>query len=56
MPKFKIEIVETLAKIVEMDARDIQEAEDKVRDLYQDGEIILMADNFVEYDIRPFTN
>jgi len=48
MKTFKIEIIETLSKIVEVEAENKQEALDKAIELYYDGD-----DNFVlDYDDR----
>lgn len=52
--KFKIEITETLQKIVEVEAADRTEAITKVATDYKAGEIVLDAMDFVGYEIKEF--
>lgn len=44
--KYKIEILETLRRVVEIDAKNEEEAMDKVGRMYYNSDIILGADDF----------
>lgn len=44
--KYKIEILETLRRVVEVDAKNEEEAMDKVGRMYYNSDIILGADDF----------
>lgn len=44
--KYNVEIVETLREVVEVDAKDEEDAMDKVGRMYYNSDIILGADNF----------
>lgn len=44
--KYKIEILETLRRVVEMDAKNEEEAMDKVGRMYYNSDIVLGADDF----------
>jgi hypothetical protein len=44
--KYRVAIVETLSKGVEVEAGDIDEAREIVEEMYEKGEIILTADDF----------
>ena len=46
MPKFKVEITETLRRVVEIEADDVFEAEDIVETMWCNSEVILNADDF----------
>lgn len=48
METFKIEVKETLSKIIEIEAISKEEALLKIEDLYYKQEIVLDADDFVE--------
>ena len=50
--KYKIEITETLQKIVEVEANSLSEAITKVGKDYDDGEIVLDAMDFDGFEIR----
>jgi hypothetical protein len=52
MKKYKIEVKETLSRIIEVDASSQEEAYSKVKDLYQAEEIVLDADDFVEAEFE----
>jgi len=52
LKKYKVEITETLQKIVHIDAENENEAHKRVSDMYKCGEIVLDADNFVEKEIN----
>lgn len=44
--KYKIEILETLRRVVEIDAKNEEEAMDKVGRMYYNSDIVLGADDF----------
>lgn len=46
MAKFKVEITETLRRVVEVEAIDASEAEDKVEEQWSDSDIVLDYDDF----------
>ena len=50
--KYKVEITEYLQRIIEVDAKDENEAYLKVKQMYDDEEIILSADDFIEKEIK----
>jgi protein dpnD len=52
MKKYTIEITETLTRLVSIEAEDKYEAERIVREKYKSGEIVLDADDFVDYEIH----
>jgi hypothetical protein len=48
METFKIEVKETLSKIIEIEANSVDEAFSKIKDLYKKEEIVLDSDDYVE--------
>ena len=50
MPKFNVEITETLQKIVTVEAEDEAEALSEVEEMHREGTYILDADNFMGVD------
>lgn len=44
--KYKIEILETLRRVVEIDAKDEEETMDRVGRMYYNSDIVLGADDF----------
>jgi len=50
MEKFKIEVKETLSRIIEIEANSMEEAYSKVKIQYQEEEIVLDYDDLVETD------
>ena len=46
MPKYKIEITETLQKVVEVEAETLKDAFDIAEDMWNGNEIMLYADDF----------
>lgn len=54
MKTFKVEITETLQKVIEIDANDIEDAIDKADELYRGCEIVLDSGDFVDYEIQRF--
>lgn len=57
MPKYEVEIVETLTRVVEVEAANIYEAADIVEDMWKNSDMILDADDFsgVEFCARKVT-
>lgn len=51
MEKFKIEIQEKLSRIVEVEADNIEEAISKANEMYNNEEIVLSENDFVETKI-----
>lgn len=52
--KHKIEVQEFLSRIVEVEAKNQEEAISKVKKMYQNEEIVLDSDNFVTTEIGEF--
>ncbi len=52
MKKYKVEITEYLQKTIEIDAKDENEAYSKVKEMYDDEEIVLSSDDFIDKDIK----
>lgn len=44
--KYKIEILETLRRVVEVDAKNEEEAVDRIGRMYYNSDIVLGADDF----------
>jgi hypothetical protein len=56
METFKIEVKETLSKIIEIQANSNEEALLKIEELYKKQEIVLNADNFIEAEFHKIEN
>lgn len=52
--KYKVEVKETLLRIVEVDADSENDAVEKVSALYEREEIVLGADDYVDTDINIY--
>ena len=52
MKKYKVEIIETSIKIVELEANNEIEAEIKVQQMYDEQEIILDYQDYTETEIN----
>ena len=50
--KFIVKITEILEKEVEVSAHNEEDAEAKVEQMYQDADIVLSAEDFVDYNIE----
>lgn len=50
--KYVVQVTETLAHTVVVEANSMQDAEDKVNKAYDDGQIVLDYDDFYEYEIK----
>lgn len=48
METFKIEIKETLSRVIEIEANSADEAFSKIENLYKNEEIVLDADDYFE--------
>lgn len=48
MKKYNVEITETLARAVAIEAESAQEAEEIARGLWADGTIVVDADDFID--------
>ena len=51
MTNYKIEIQELLSRIIEIEARSVEEAIDKVREMYRAEEFVLDGDDWVGTEI-----
>lgn len=51
MPKYRIEITETLQREIVVEAKEIIEAQFNVKDMYDNGEIVLNEDDLVNLNI-----
>ncbi len=56
MEIYKIEVKETLARLVEIEADSAEEAMAKVIELYKAEQIILDSDDFVDTEFLEFNN
>ena len=54
MAKFAIEIVETLSKVVYVEAESFEQARDAVYDDYRHQRIVLDAEEIIDYYIDGF--
>lgn len=54
MKTFKIEVQEFLSKIIEIEANDIDDALSRVKETYQNEEIILDSSNYIETEIIEY--
>lgn len=52
MEKYKVEIIETLQKTVEVEADNKEDALHKVMKMYKNEEVILDYNDFVDLDFR----
>lgn len=48
MKKFKIAVTETLVQVVEIEAENAKEAAEKVKDMYDNSEIVLDYSNLTK--------
>lgn len=51
MNKYKVEIEETLARIIEIEAENEDEPYMKVKEMYKKCEIVLTAEDFIDVEI-----
>lgn len=48
MKTFKIEVIETLSRTIEIEANSMDEAYSKVQEMYRDEEIVLDSDDYID--------
>ena len=56
LKKYKFKIIETLSKIVEVEAEDSDSAYEKVEEMINCEEVVLTADDFEDREIYPVEN
>lgn len=56
MKKYKIKVIETISRIVEVEADDLSSAIDNVNKMIRSEEIVLSAEDFDGRDIYPAGN
>ena len=54
MKTFKFEIIETLSRIVEIEAENYDSALDEVSTMYSEGEIVLDSSDFIYNEIQDY--
>ena len=54
MKKFNVEVVETLSRVVEVDAKTYEEAEAKVDEMYDNQEIVLDWNDLESQNLYPY--
>ncbi len=55
MKKYEVTIYETLSRSVEVEANDVDEAREKVRNMYIDEEIVLDSSDYVDTEFEVET-
>lgn len=56
MPKFNVQVKEILRRVVEIEAETLEKAIDIAKDMYQNEEIVLDADDFAFVGITEETD
>lgn len=54
--KYKFRVIETLSKVVEVEAEDSDLAYEKVEEMINSEELVLTADDFESRGIYPYGN
>lgn len=54
MQEYKIEVVETLSRIISVEAENLEDAIKKVSVQYDSNEIVLDYEDYKGYDILPY--
>lgn len=54
--KYKFKVIETLSKIVEVEADDKDSAYEKVEEMIAEEEVVLTADDFEDREIYPIND
>lgn len=54
--KYKFKVIETLSKVVEVEADDRDSAYEKVEEMIAEEEVVLTADDFEGREIYPVNN
>lgn len=52
--KYKFEIIETLSRIVEIEAPTYDDAYHKMREMYRNEEIVLDADDYIDTEFKDW--
>lgn len=52
MKAYKIEITETLQQTIEVEAEDENDALENIKSQYNDGDIVLDSDDFIDVEIE----
>ena len=55
MKKYEVIIYETLSRSVEVEAKDVDEAREKVRNMYFNEEIVLDSSDYIDTDFEVET-
>ena len=50
--KYKVEITETLQRVIEVEASTVEDAERAALKLYRNSEVVLSADDFVAVEVK----
>lgn len=51
---YQIVITETLQKVITVSADSLKEAQEKVKSMYNNSDIVLTADDHVDTEFRPY--
>lgn len=54
--KYKIKVIETLSRIIEVEADSENTAFDKIKDMHMNEDLILSADDFEGVEFYPYGN
>ena len=54
MKKYNIEVVETLSRVVEVEAKNYEEAENMVDEMYHNQDIVLDWNDLESQDLKPY--
>ena len=54
MPKYKVEITETLSRIIDIEAENEKDAVSKIKDLYRKEEIVLDSNDYLDTKIEIY--
>lgn len=54
MKKYNVEVVETLSRVVEVEATTYEEAENKVDEMYHNQDIVLDYNDLESQDLKPY--
>ena len=54
MQRYRIEVKEYLARIIDIDAESEEDAIEMVEEQYQNGDIVLDGSDYIDHDIAPF--
>lgn len=54
--KYQYKIVETLARVIEIEADDSEKAWEKLENMYYNGDVVLSADDFEDVEFYPIND